>query len=233
MRKQGMFAGIVLGIMACLVGAPAHAQDSKISVFAGYSYGTNNFSCTFGFGCFDPGLHGYSAAFAYNLNKHIGLEANFSGHNGNTTVFQQVPSSTSNGQTETVSEDLYTYTFGPRISLPLGNFSLFTHFLVGAEHARATFADTCQLSSGGGTCFNPTFESSRGTGFAFKTGAGLDWNHGRWGIRVLEVDYSHDETSLTGSESCSGCNVGKITSAGSANNFELSTGFTLNFGGMK
>ncbi len=230
MKKQMVVGLFVCALMGILTTVPARAQDNqegKISVFAGYSYGTNNFGCDFDFGCSSSGLHGYGAAVAYNFNKNIGLEANFSGHNGSSTVYNQPPTVNSNGEKETVGQDLYTYTFGPKLTLPVGNFALFTHFLVGAAHIHESGMDKCILSTGGETsCFNTDFVNLRGTGMAFRTGGGVDWNHGRWGIRILEVDYIRNQAFVT--ETCSGCNAPENFTVG-ANNFELSTGVKVNF----
>jgi hypothetical protein len=228
MRKS-IFGGAALAILMCLGTGTAHAQDGKIGVFAGYSYGTSNFGCQFE--CADQGLHGYSAAVTYGLNSHIGLEANFSGHNGSPNVFFEPASSTSNGESEPSTQDIYTYTFGPRITLPVGNFSLFTHFLVGGAHVHEGATDKCILATGGGTtCFNTESFIAHGNGMAFKTGAGLDWNRGHWGVRILEVDYLRSSLSTTSSESCSGCSNQPETFTVGANNFELSTGLTFHFG---
>lgn len=57
MKMRVCFAVSVLVLTVCALGLPAQAQDSKINLFGGYSYGTNNFGCGFGgFGCLDPGL---------------------------------------------------------------------------------------------------------------------------------------------------------------------------------
>ncbi|MGO9642145.1 MAG: outer membrane beta-barrel protein [Candidatus Acidiferrales bacterium] len=232
MKKQGWLVLSVLGLMICLAGAPAHAQDGRISLFGGYSYGTNNFYS------YDPGLNGYGVAVAYNLNKHIGLEANFSGHNGTSTIYSELPTTTENGYADVVRQDIYTYTFGPKLSLPVGHFSLFTHFLVGAAHIHNGETESCIPETGGSgsSCSEsdyPYHYGSHGNGFAFKTGGGVDWNHGHWGVRILEVDYVHAEVSATETDTCPECTPYTHTYAESANNFELATGVTFNFGGSK
>jgi hypothetical protein len=230
MKKQMVVGLFVCALMLGLAIAPAHAQDNpegKITVFGGYSYGTNNFGCDFDFGCSSAGLHGYSAAVTYNFSKNIGLEANFSGHNGSSTVYSQAATVNTNGEKEATGQDLYSYTFGPKLTLPLGNFAIFTHFLVGAAHVHESAVDKCILATGGETsCFNTDYINVHGDGMAFKTGGGVDWNHGRWGIRILEVDYVRNQASVT--ETCTGCNAPENFTIG-ANNFELSTGVKVNF----
>ncbi|HVA95916.1 MAG TPA: outer membrane beta-barrel protein [Candidatus Dormibacteraeota bacterium] len=223
----GVFA---LGLVVCLASAPAQAQDSKIDVFGGYSYGVSSSNNCYFYCGSSLGLHGYSAAVTYNFNKNIGLEANFSGHNGTTTVYTQAVTSTNNGDNEVTGNDLYSYTFGPKLTLPAGNFSLFTHFLVGAARVHESYNETCIQSTGAGSCNTPNSGISHGTGMAFKTGGGVDWNHGRWGIRILEVDYVRNSVSTTSTETCSYCSSGAYTYTNGMNNFEMSTGVIFHFG---
>jgi hypothetical protein len=226
---------LVAACLLCLGGSAAQAQDSKMNLFGGYSFGTNCFgtfsSCTIG----DPALHGYALAFAYSLGHHIALEANFSGHNGTPTTEKELPSSTGTGFLDEVSQGIYVYTFGPKFSEPVGNFTLFSHILVGGVHAYSIFKDQCIPATGTGevgTCSTTavvTSESVHSNGFAAKVGGGVDWNHHRWGIRILEVDYVHGQ--LFSTELCPGCQNFSFDSSGNA--FELSTGVVFNFGGMK
>jgi hypothetical protein len=227
--KKHVLGIFLFGIIVCLTGVSAHAQSiSKISLFGGYSYLDNNW----GNGCFGScgsglttGLHGYTVAAAYSFNNHLGLEANFAGHNGSPTVQTLSPLGTSNGFVESENQDFYTYTFGPKLTLPVGNFSIFTHFLVGAAHGHETFTEKCLQATGGGTCFNTFITDAHGNGFAFRTGGGADWNHGRWGVRILEVDYVHASTYVNetfNSSAPDSLNFG-------ADNFELATGVTFNF----
>lgn len=236
MKKQTLFALLVLGTLVLLAGAPAHAQDmGKISLFGGYSYQVNNLginSCLLTDFCNNVhiGMHGYAAAGSYNFTKNIGLEASFDGHNGGAAIVTIAPSSTNNGIQEHQTQDIYTYTFGPKVSLPVGNFSLFSHFLVGGIHAHTGDIESCIPATGGSsTCSGSGFSTKgAGNGMAFKTGAGVDWNHGSWGIRILEVDYVHGTVTVTGNVSCSGCPPSEST-ATSANDFELSTGVIFHF----
>ena len=172
------------------------------------------------------GLHGYTVAGSYAFTNHLGIEADFAGNNGSPTIFSAPVTATANGQVETEGQDFYTYTFGPILTLPVGNFSLFTHFLVGGVHGHESFTDKCIQSAGAGTCFTTSTSDAHGNGFAFKTGGGVDWNHGHWGIRILEVDFVHANTFVT--ELCGGCT--QLQSFGiTADDFALATGFTFNF----
>jgi len=231
-RKACVSFAIVAALVLCLGGTVARAQDSKMDVFAGYSYSTNN--CFESCDLYDPGLHGYALAFAYNLNHHIALEANFSGHNGTQTTYSYAPTSSDDGYKDQTNANVYTYVFGPRFSIPVGSFSLFAHVLVGAAHVNATDSETCIPATGTGdveTCGTPVVDHyvEHGSGFATKAGGGVNWNHKRWGIRILEANFVHGEVNT--SERYDSGEVYQYVSSG--NGFELSTGVTVYFGSMK
>lgn len=239
MKKRMILGLCVFALMGWLAVGPAHAQETgKISVFAGYSYQLDNLggnNCSFSYDCANGslGIHGYTAAVTYNFTKNIGFEANLAGHNGGGVIAMYGPTSQYTGDSERQTQDIYTYTFGPKVTLPVGNFSLFTHFLVGAMHANLSDTATCVPSTGvdGNTCssVNAYTAHASGNGMAFKTGAGADWNHGRWGLRILEVDYIHGSTTLAGSYAYNDNASQAYTNGATANNFELSTGFKFNF----
>lgn len=247
MKKQILFAILMLAMIGCLAIAPAQAQDTgKIGIFAGYSYGTSNFglnanNCYTTWNCeaASIGMHGYAVAVSYNFNKNIGFEANFGGHNGGGFIYNQVATINNQGYQEKQTQDIYTYTFGPKLTLPVGNFSIFTHALVGAMHAHEADLATCSSVTGGPTCSSSYVNgvemtnTGAGTGMAFKTGGGVDWNHGRWGIRILEVDFVHATVPTTISNSPYWSTPAYTpylnTVTLGANNFEMSTGITFNF----
>ncbi len=229
MPKLAVSLALLLATTVC-VASRASAQTTRFNVFGGYSYGTSSanlpdeapFNLTF-----PTSLNGYSAAFTFNLNNHLGLEANFTGYNGSPTFASELPT-TEDGYRDFDNQSVYVYTFGPRLSQNLGDFTVFTHFLVGGTHANHTLKEAC-IPGTSDTCGTPNPEvvfSQTGSGFAFKTGGGVDWNHGRWGIRILEVDYVHSQmlSAFTGEEAP----ISGFATTG--NNFELTTGITFNFG---
>jgi len=219
----------LFALAVLIVGAPAKAQDSKVNLFAGYSFGTNNFFEG------DPGLHGYAVSGVYNFNRHIGLEGNFSGHNGTSIEFFDMPTATQTGEKDSAGQDIYTYVFGPRLTLPVGSFSLFSHVLVGGSHVHEAGTDACVPATGvgGGTCGANSSDYFRGSGsgMAVKIGGGVDWNHGRWGLRILEVDYVHSQLFDKESEVCNGCEAESFDSSWSG--VEMQAGVTLNLGKTK
>jgi hypothetical protein len=218
---------LFLALLGSVATLPVHAQDGKYGAFLGYSYGTNNLGCNSGFGCEWSGINGYSASVSYDFNRHIGLEGTFSLHDGTSTTLYSPATSTSSGQNNGWTQVILTYAVGPKLTLPVGNFSLFTHFLVGATHIHENFFDSCIVQSS--LPCNSLESNVSGLGAAFKTGAGLDWHHGRWGVRILEVDYTHSVVSA--SEICiaNACSSPERFKVGGSN-VDLSTGVTFHFG---
>jgi len=242
MKKHLLAGAFVLAVMVLCSTAPAHAQG--VDIFAGYSFSTNNqnfglageeVTCEFidfceGFGnsgSFNSGgLHGYNVAAVFNLNKHIGIEANFAGHNGSNDVYKEVESSTTFKATQTT--DSYLIVFGPKFTQQVGNVELFGHALVGINSVHAGFhlnqnecdeeEDDCSIGG-------------HGTGFATVVGGGVDWWHGRWGLRLLEVDFTHGDPSIT-FQPADEPNF-NFTSPSSSNNISLSAGLIFHLGGMK
>src|ERR1019366_1412959 len=90
MKKHLVMGFFIFALIGFLAVGSAQAQDTgKIGVFAGYSYGNsglgaNSNNCAFSWNCTSGslGLHGYTLAVTYKLNKTIAFEANLAGHNG-------------------------------------------------------------------------------------------------------------------------------------------------------
>src|ERR1700722_11132499 len=118
MQKGKAYHFLFVGLLLFLSTITVNAQDAKIDLFGGYSYGTNNLGCNLSFGCESVGVNGDSAAAACHFNKFVGLEANFSGHNGILTTFSIPSTASTNAEKNTLSHNIYNYPFGPNLSLP-------------------------------------------------------------------------------------------------------------------
>jgi len=117
-------------LAAALLCASAFATDneSKASIFAGYSYTR-----------FDGGTsaNGFSAEFAGNVSKNISLVGNFGGAYSSTLG---------------ISESDYSYLFGPRFIAHMGRADAFGHALFGGMNSRAlgVSASAFAMGFGGG-----------------------------------------------------------------------------------
>jgi len=148
-------------LAVCFTGV-ASAQDmSKIDVFGGYSFAHLSSD---GFGI---NFNGGSGSIAYNANSWLGIVADFGGYHTNT-----------DGE----GGNLFTYMFGPRVSMRHGKLKPFAQALFGGGHL--TGSGDCDESEE--TC------SFSENSFAMALGGGLDWAATEHiGIRIAQVEYFH------------------------------------------
>lgn len=122
-------------------------------------------------------LKGFNGSGAFNLNRWLGLAADFGGHY--TTIPSPIPGFPD------VSDHAYTFTFGPRVSYRTDSrFTPFFHILAGGirESASAGSVSTSQ------------------SGFALLAGGGLDVEAtNSLSIRLIQVDALN--THVSGSSS--------------------------------
>jgi len=124
---------VLVVLAAALLCASAFASDneSKASIFAGYSFtsfdnGTGNPRTT---------ANGFSAEFAGNVSKHLSLVGNFGGAYSSTLG---------------ISESDYTYLFGPRFVGHFGRMDAFGHALFGGINSRAVGVSASAFAMGFG-----------------------------------------------------------------------------------
>ena len=177
---------------ACGWACPARAQHSPAAVpqfeaAAEYSYiRANPDNANGGFN-----LNGASGSFAYNFNDRFSAVVDLGAYR-----FGGLPSG--------VESTMYTYMFGPRLSLQRsGRVIPFAQVLLGGGRLNASSAGV----DGGEN------------GFAMAMGGGIDLRfHSRFSIRLVQADYL-----LTRFRSVSGASA-------TQNNLRLSTGFVFHFG---
>lgn len=151
--RRLVFAAVVI----LLVTLPASAQEEtpKAEVFGGYSYGGSN-------------AHGWNGSVAGNVNKWLGLVADFGGQ------YTRIESPDSSERIKT-----HSFLFGPRLSVRRNkHVTPFAHVLVGAAHNDARARE-------GGLDFHFT-----DTSFAAALGGGLDVRVSEHvAIRAFQLDY--------------------------------------------
>ena len=159
-------------------------------------------------------LHGGSTSVAYNLNRYVGLVADFAGFdNSKLTLLGPAGSQTFNA-----SGSAYTFMLGPRLSYrKYEKFTPYIQALGGVVHASSVSISGC---TGDPSC-TPIGSD---TTFAAMAGAGFDINIShRIALRLIEADFllTHfrDPISATG------------FSRGWQDNTRLSTGIVFRFGG--
>lgn len=117
-------------------------ETAKPEVYGGYQWTST-----------DGGWHasGWNSAANLYVWKNVGATADFSGVYGS-------------------SQNLYTYTFGPVVSLPKHGVSPYVHALFGGARAGAS-----------------GFSSVGGMSMMF--GGGVDFGQKKWAFRAIQVDW--------------------------------------------
>jgi hypothetical protein len=167
MRKLFAVAAIVI-FPLLLAAQSAQPEYSKVEAFAGYSYLRNSGS----------NFNGWEGQLTYNLTRHFGATADFSGHYRNTSAFSPLA-----GFSISANQRLYTYLFGPTATVRFGKNSVFGHALFGAAHSTVGAGFTAPIIGS----FNTGVNSANA--FAMALGGGFNIGLNRFFVRPAQVDY--------------------------------------------
>jgi opacity protein-like surface antigen len=163
-------------------------------------------------------LNGGGGSMVYNLNRVLGIKADFQGYGSNTSTFVIAPGPNfPTGGAANVQGNLFTYLFGPQIKLHSPRVQPFVHLLFGGAHSNVygnAFKNICQPVIG--ACAFSKAPSNNAFAMAF--GGGIDFAIGKSvSIRPVEIDYLF--TDFTN----------QFNNA-HENNFRYSGGINFNFG---
>lgn len=180
----------------------------RVELFLGYSYIRNVGSNA---GNRIAYLHGGSTSLAFNLNRYLGLVADFGGFHADRFG----PGAPPIGGIVDASGNAFTYMFGPRVSFRHEAVTPFAQALFGQAHAGTVTLNNC---SGIGCTPLPSENA-----FAMTAGGGVDVTLRRHvALRVFQAEYLMtrfaDRSSLTGQR-------------GGQNDWRLSVGLVFRFGG--
>jgi len=157
---------VAIGFVVFVIVATANAQiPTSGNVFLGYSFSrTNDASSIVGIGV--PGtasLNNWEASLEGKFRPWLGAVADFgAGYGYDNRPFPVLTCAvpcTFHGN----SVRRYTYLFGPRVSVPVGRFTPFAHFLLGGAHAN--------IRGDGDT----SFATAVGGGLDYRLIHGLGW----------------------------------------------------------
>lgn len=198
-----------------LFGVSARAQEPRVEVFTGFSYGQFNPGGLLTESASGVGRHfsmpGLEASGEFNLGSHLGVVADVTGYGGTSDV-------------DLTAKHLrfYNYLFGPQLTQRgIGPFDVFVRALAGTSHARTSF------NSGGVTCPNgqTTATCSQTLNrFSYGAGGGIDLNASpHIGLRIIQIDYlRNDFTNCTAGTTCAG-------RSGRQDNYRIAAGFNWRF----
>ena len=160
-----------MGLGVFLLASFAAAQiPTSGNIFVGYSFENTNWS-GIDSGLGGPNLNGWGASLEGKVFPHVGIVTDFSSHYGSESFVAETP----NGpQRINVSGHEWEVLFGPRLSIPVGNFTPFAEAMLGIAHIH-----------------NGDQVDHSNTSFATALGGGLDYRLVHFLAVRLEVDYLH------------------------------------------
>jgi opacity protein-like surface antigen len=183
----------------------------KAELFLGYShFGTGSTSTVTGNRM--VGLNGGSTSIAFNLNRYLGLVADFGGYAN--SQLQLTGSGANEPLVVNANGTAYTFLFGPRLSFRNSSrLTPFAQVLVGGVHASNVTVSGCA----GSACTPLPAQNS----FAMTAGGGLDIRLTRhFSIRAVQAEYMMTRFAAVPS----GASTGQ-------NDLRLSSGLLFGFGG--
>lgn len=143
---------VVIAFVLLLFTAMASAQvPTSGNIFFGYSYAHASLN-----GNNNVGLNGWNGSLEGKVLPWVGLVADLGGYYGSQNV----------GPFH-VTGNVYTFLFGPQVSVGVGKFTPFAHALFGAGHTSANatgFSDS-----------DISFATALGGGLDYKIVKGLAW----------------------------------------------------------
>jgi outer membrane protein OmpA-like peptidoglycan-associated protein len=137
-------------------------------------------------------LDGGGGGIVRNFGHTFGFKAEFQGTENKTRLVVIPPGNPffPTGTSANVQGNLFTYLFGPQLTLSKGRFRPFAEGLVGGAHSNVYHNEITNLNLTSGSFSNNTF--------AFETGLGFDIVANRhFSIRPFEMDYLY--TNFNGS----------------------------------
>ncbi len=173
MRKLAFV--LALGFLS----VPASAQDNypRAELFGGFSFGSIEVSAPVRGTSGHEAAEGFQAAIAVNVNRTLGIVADFGGLWGDQRSFVSGTSFA-----EGTFRVLHIFA-GPRFTKRTNRIAVFVHVLPGFAQQRETIMRKGFFSP-------PTTTTSASNGFAMALGGGVDVNLGKHlAIRAVQVDY--------------------------------------------
>jgi opacity protein-like surface antigen/outer membrane protein OmpA-like peptidoglycan-associated protein len=181
----------------------------RFELFLGYSYVQAVPKLAFGNRL--VWLNGGSASLAFNLNRTLGLVADFGDYTNSQMRFQGAYNSTVN--VDNANSAVLSYLFGPRLSYrKYDRITPFAQVLLGGVHANEIALDNCTVG-----CVLLPSENS----FALTAGGGLDLKVSHhFAVRLIQAEYMMTRfTNYT------------TGASGTQNDMRLSAGVVFRFGG--
>lgn len=214
-KEDNMRITWLTAFFAFLITSTAFGQ--KFEIFGDYSYMQFNTTIT---GLQSRAFNGGGGGFQLNMGKNFGIKGDFQGY-GSTDWTVKVPSpiGTPSGiipaGTYTTKANMFTYLFGPVVSVRAKKMTVFGEVLFGGSNTSGYSNLSCSTCVGGSVANNPNQHP-----FTMAVGGGVDVNvSDRLALRLGEFDWVL--TRYTN----------PWTSTNNQNSFRYLAGVVLRFGG--
>lgn len=157
---------IALAVLSAL-SVPAAAQIPNPSIFFGYTYTSRDIYAPKGpYQVTEPqsvSLNGWEGSLAEKIFPFTSIVADFAGHYDSISLDDEcTPGFSCVPLQGRVYASIQTYLFGPQVSVSLGKFGPFAHFLFGAAHLSDDVPAAVNFSNSD-------------TSFSYGLGGGLDY----------------------------------------------------------
>ena len=167
MRKFA-FVAVVVAFFASLASAQVPTAGN---IYLGYAFENTDWT-GLDSSLNRPNLHGWEGSLEGKVFPHVGIVADFSQHFGSQTFTEFTPVG-GGPATVKVTGHGWEMLFGPRLSIPVSNFTPFAEVMVGVAH----------ITHGG------DLPSASNTSFGTAVGGGLDYRIVRPIAWRVEADY--------------------------------------------
>lgn len=202
MKRLFQFVCLMVLFPATL--ALAQTDYPKAELFGGYSY----FNADGGDVLDRQNFNGWGASITGNINRVVGITAQFAGEYGSVNVDVPVGRTTARASADFRA---YGFLFGPEFSYRSPKARVFFHPLVGGLHSKVSGGS---VNVGGTTVPVPELSESA-TDFGWAVGAGVDLAaHRLIAIRLFQFDYVGQKSDPIG------------------NHFRIATGIVFRLGGQ-
>jgi len=177
-KKQEMHRITCLSITLLLVPIAAFAQTPQFQLYGGYAYAhVDSGGVTELLTDLSRNWNGWEASFATNFTRFVGVNFDFSGDYGSSSL-ESPENFTPRLRQQTQTPFFYSYMAGPQFLLPAGPFLVFAHAMAGATQMKREFAGP----------YFPVIRSD--IAFGSVIGAGIDLNLTQYvALRIAQADY--------------------------------------------
>lgn len=170
---------LAVPLLLLWAGVPRRAQGQNKEISVNYSYVVYNPAKSI---ADSRDLNGGGGSAGFNFGDYLTLKGEFEAYSTTTVTFHLQPTPNSAGGTFNTKADMFTYLFGPQVSIPASRKRFFFEGLFGGADTNAY----ANLFNAAGV----TGLKASNNGFAMAMGGGMDFVVAKHiAIRPVQFDY--------------------------------------------